>query len=661
MMAKAVSSPILQLIRRVVEDQSVRQLSDHHLLQQFSDQQDEAAFGTLLRRHGPTVLDVCRSVLGNEADAEDAFQATFLILVRKAPSIRKTASVGSWLHGVAYRTALKARLQSATRQKKEARAPARQVSEADDVTWREVRQVLHQELSGLAERYRVPLVLCYLEGKTQDAAAAQLGLATSTLKERLERGRSLLRARLVRRGLGPAAVLLATAWPSATTSACLPATLVSSTGKAANLFAAGQAAAVPVKVAALTEGVLRAMLVTKLRNATAFLVVIALIGTGVIGVALQGPLAVARSRTEAQNEDKVATAVQGEKLAATDPRAKKTDESTPDVRILKGHSGAVYFGAFSPKSETLVTAAKGLEKTPRADEVIIWDVTAQKARHKIQFKDPGNVWSMTLSADGKTLAVGTPVGIQLRDVESGETKRTLEGPWALSTGPFSLTFAPDGRTLAAGGSARDNIVRLWDVQTGKLTGTLKGHEDAVVGLSFSPDGKTLASTGGQYDTTIRYWDVATGELRRTVQREQEKSKDGTEVVDGDWQTWPAAFSPDGKILARGRGAEVKFWDARTGQVKDRVIEDSHPASRLVQSLAFSPDGKLVAGGRTSGEIDVWETRPADAKNDWRIGNLKQTLKEEHSHPVMALAFSPSGELLASGDQEGRVRVWKMTK
>jgi RNA polymerase sigma factor (sigma-70 family) len=202
MMPKAVSSPILQLIRRVVDDQSVRQLSDHHLLEQFRDQQDETAFGTLLRRHGPMVLDVCRSVLGNEADAEDAFQATFLILARKAPSIRKTASAGSWLHGVAYRTALKARVQSATRQMNEARAPARQVSEPDDMTWREVRQVLHQELRGLAERYSVPLVLCYLEGKTQDEAAAQLGLATSTLKQRLERGRSLLRARLVRRGPG---------------------------------------------------------------------------------------------------------------------------------------------------------------------------------------------------------------------------------------------------------------------------------------------------------------------------------------------------------------------------------------------------------------------------------------------------------------------------
>src|SRR5262245_16228652 len=127
-MAKAVSSPILQLIRFVVKDERLGRLSDDILLQRFCEQRDEAAFATLLYRHGPMVLGVCRSVLGNEADADDAFQATFLILARKSASIRKTASVGSWLHGVAHRTALKARAQSATREKNEASAPGRHAS-----------------------------------------------------------------------------------------------------------------------------------------------------------------------------------------------------------------------------------------------------------------------------------------------------------------------------------------------------------------------------------------------------------------------------------------------------------------------------------------------------------------------------------------------------
>src|SRR5262245_7258815 len=123
-MVQAVSSPILQLIRRAVDDRRVRELSDADLLQRFAQQHEEVAFQALLRRHGAMVLDVCRGVLGNEADAEDAFQATFLILARKAASIRKSASVGSWLHGVAYRTSLKARAQSRTRRKHDTRVPA---------------------------------------------------------------------------------------------------------------------------------------------------------------------------------------------------------------------------------------------------------------------------------------------------------------------------------------------------------------------------------------------------------------------------------------------------------------------------------------------------------------------------------------------------------
>gem|GEM_PF-246454 len=291
LMAQAVPSPVLQLIRQFVEDESVRQLSDQHLLRQFSDCRDELAFGTLLRRHGPMVLNVCRGVLSNEADAEDAFQATFLILARSAGSIRKAGSVESWLHGVAYRMALKARAQSATRQKNEARVSVRTTSEPDDLTWREMQEILHEELTGLAERYRAPLVACYLQGKTQDETAAQLGLAKSTLKERLERGRSLLRARLVRRGLGPAALLLATAWPSAAASASLPVVLTSSTIKAASLYATGQAvgsSVISARVAALTEGALKPMLLANAKTVAILATAFAVLTIGLGGLTLAG-------------------------------------------------------------------------------------------------------------------------------------------------------------------------------------------------------------------------------------------------------------------------------------------------------------------------------------------------------------------------------------
>jgi RNA polymerase sigma factor (sigma-70 family) len=270
---KDVSSPILELLRRAVDEGCVRALPDHELLARFRTGHDHAAFHTLLRRHGPMVLDVCRAVLGHEADAEDAFQATFLTLTRKAGSVRKGESLGSWLHGVAYRTSLKARARAAARRQHETRAPAAIAAAPDDLTWPEVRRVLHEELNRLPERCRLPLVLCYLEGRTQEQAADELGLAKSTLRERLERGRELLRGRLVRRGLGPAA-LLAAAWPAAQATAALPRSLVTATLQAVSPAAAAGASA--ARAATLTEGVLRTMLRNKIK--TAALVILVAVG-----------------------------------------------------------------------------------------------------------------------------------------------------------------------------------------------------------------------------------------------------------------------------------------------------------------------------------------------------------------------------------------------
>jgi RNA polymerase sigma factor (sigma-70 family) len=202
-MTRTATSPILHLIRRVVEDRRLKDLPDQELLRCFLAGHDKAAFDALLRRHGSMVLDVCRNVLRNEQDAEDAFQATFLVFAQKAGAIRKGASVGSWLYGVAYRTASNSRTRSARRQKHEARSGTTAVA-ADDFTWREVQQLLHAELNRLPERQRAPLVHCYLEGKTQDEAARLLGVSKAAVKKRLEAGRALLRARLVRQGLGPA-------------------------------------------------------------------------------------------------------------------------------------------------------------------------------------------------------------------------------------------------------------------------------------------------------------------------------------------------------------------------------------------------------------------------------------------------------------------------
>src|SRR5437763_166581 len=154
-MVKRPDSPVLLVLKQMVEDPGMKNLPDHNLLRRFIAQHDEAAFAALIRRYGTTVFGVCRCLLPCEADAEDAFQATFLVLARNAESIRKGQSLGSWLYGVAYKTALKARARAANRRSHEAKAPVRSVSSPlDDLTWREALVVLHEQLHRLPHEYR---------------------------------------------------------------------------------------------------------------------------------------------------------------------------------------------------------------------------------------------------------------------------------------------------------------------------------------------------------------------------------------------------------------------------------------------------------------------------------------------------------------------------
>jgi RNA polymerase sigma factor (sigma-70 family) len=256
-------------------------LTDGQLLECFLSRRDGAAVAALVRRHGPMVWGVCRRALGNYHDAEDAFQATFLVFVRKAATVWPREAVANWLYGVAYQTARKARSNAAQRGRRE-----RQVAEMPDpiVTaadlGRDLRSVLDDELHRLPEKYRAAIVLCDLEGKTRKAAALQMGVPEGTLSGRLDRGRALLAQRLARRGLAPAAAALAILAPSGV-SAAVPDAVLASTIRAATLAAAGQAAgALSAPVAALTEGVLHTMRLAKLKIVSAVLLLALALGGG---------------------------------------------------------------------------------------------------------------------------------------------------------------------------------------------------------------------------------------------------------------------------------------------------------------------------------------------------------------------------------------------
>ena len=171
-MANSPTGALLQFINRMIGMRAGEQGSDAHLLEQFITFRSEAAFEVLLKRHGPLVLGVCRRVLGHEQDADDVFQATFLVLARQAGSIRKRQAVGSWLYGVAYRPAMRAKAEAARRRKLERQAGTMPRAEpSTEPFWKELTPVLDEELHRLPEKYRAPLILCHLQGKTHEQAA----------------------------------------------------------------------------------------------------------------------------------------------------------------------------------------------------------------------------------------------------------------------------------------------------------------------------------------------------------------------------------------------------------------------------------------------------------------------------------------------------------
>ena len=262
--------------------------TDGQLLERFIARRDEAAFAALVRRHGPMVHGVCRRVIGNLHDADDAFQATFFVLARKAEDVQPRDMIGNWLYGVAYRTALKARSVRARR-----RAVEKQVDEmpqlpaVEQELWLDLQPLLDQELNKLPAVYRTPVVLCDLEGQARKDVARQLGVPEGTLSSRLTRGRQLLAKRLGRRGVTLSAFALGATLTQYAAAATVPAALAATTAKTATLLAAG-AGVVPASIALLMNATLKSLLLNKVTTLIA-LVVATVVGAGVVATRSPSP------------------------------------------------------------------------------------------------------------------------------------------------------------------------------------------------------------------------------------------------------------------------------------------------------------------------------------------------------------------------------------
>ncbi len=597
-------------------------LPDAQLLERFVQEHDEGAFAVLVERHGPLVLQVCRRVLHDRHAADDAFQATFLVLVRKAASIRKAELLGNWLYGVAFRTARRAKADAARRASRESRVPpSTPVDSLAELSARELCAVLDEELERLPSKYRDPFFLCFIQGQTRDQAARQLGSSLRTLHRRLERARKLLHARLTRRGLTLSVALAALGLTQQGARAAVPSLVASATIRMARLCGAGKAhaaGACSATALALADRVGRSMMLIKLKTMAALVAAACLIATGAGVLLHEEPTAPAVAVAVSAVDETKHAAVPSEKEEVLvdrhgDPLPAGALARLGTTRFRQG--SIVYCAAFSPDSKSIAAASAG-------EGGIVWETATGK--ELLQLQPNRHIYALAYTPDGNLVA-----GAGLFDVRTGAELRHFEGNQQGAT--MALAVSPDGKWVASGG--HDFMLRLWETASGKEIRQFEGHTGSVLGVAFSPDGKLLASAS--LDKTVRLWDMATGKPAGVLTGHEDRVKS-------------VAFAPDGKKLAScSEDGTVRMWDA----ISRRPIHVLQAKAGQVGSIAFSPDGKMLCSGHRDGTLHLWDVAGGVERLHWKA----------HTYQVHTTAFSGDGKFLVSGAaQDCGPRLWHAT-
>jgi RNA polymerase sigma factor (sigma-70 family) len=625
------------------------------------------------------VYGVCRRVLRRAEDAEDAFQATFLVLARKAATVTWQESVGRWLYQVAYRLAAEARTQIGRRAALEKQAAQRRKpAVANQEGLRDVCAVLDDELHRLPARYQQPLVLCYLEGLTRNEAAEQLGWSLRTLERRLVQGREQLHQALTRQGVTLSAALLASALASKAADAAVSTRLVAATARAAVPYATGKGGLeVGISAAAVTlaEGALSGTVGVSNRIVAlvTLLFVLAVGGLGLFLAAPGGTEPARAARTDPPAVRESTEPPQGDEILP--PRQDQLGDPLPPGAVARMGSSrfrhlthmASLGLVVSPDGQTLLTRSE--------DTIRAWNLDTGKLLYQIR-TEFGQHYP-EFSADGKRLAVIEKGVIYLRDPTTGQKLQRIPAAAELLKKPRLPAFSFDGSRLAV--TLREGEILLFDTATGRQVGSLDvqgaGKLRLVYFLVFAPDGQTLLSMGGGADgrEAICHWDLATQTLRKRVVPAHSGllSPDGRLIVASGrgpmtlWDTqtgqlrctlkadrdlnYPIAFSPDGKSLATtwaqsfgARDATVSLWDTATGELRRQF---RIPRTALRDQLFFSADGRrlFLPGGCL---VRLW-----DIKTGHEV--LEQ---DAHANAVMSLGFTPDGRWIVSGGDE-TIRVW----
>ncbi len=644
-------------------------LTDRQLLQRYADRRDEAAFAELVRRHGRLVLGVCWRILHDARDTEDAFQATFLVLARKAGSVPWRDSVSNWLYQAACRLSAELRRKAARQRTHERRAAEmRERRPPAQPEHEELARVIDFEIQRLPQRLRAPLLLCYLEGHPVDQAARQLGWSLRTTERRLQQGRDRLRGRLARRGLSLSAPLIAAALAQDAAAAIVSADLADSTVRLARHFAPEPArqVAAPARAMVLARGMLRGTGIMRTKVLAALLAGACLLAGG--GAAVLQAITDPEPSTEAPDEPMAAAQPMdslhtGERVGRVDrygdtlPPGASARMGTVRYRVL----GALAFDASGK------TYAFGSDRG-----VMLGDI----ASGRIDRCFPGNsrAWGVAFSADGTTLAANEDNWVEIWDIPTGRKLHSYR--LERVSFPHGLVFSPDGASVAAD---RDQWgIHVWDVKTGKelwRRSSLGDPSRLLTVGAFAPDGKTVLALEGRSNQLVALAS-ATGELVRRFQ--------------GLGGNARLVFSPDLSLYATGPGNDwsLHIHDTATGRELHRLSGFASTG----EGFAFSPDSKAlawcsqkqgcirlvdVASGKVTRRVasglkypSEWLHFLPDGKTLLFCPYREETLhywdleRDQEVHPpgghrggVGAVCYTPDGRQLVSASVDETVRFW----
>jgi RNA polymerase sigma factor (sigma-70 family) len=637
----ATAEPLLRHFHRLVSSLDAEPMSDTALLERFVRQRDEGAFAALVARHGPMVLGVCRRVLRDRHEAEDAFQATFLILARKAGSLRRPQSLAAWLYGTARRLALTARRARSRRLRREVHGreslPPAQGDPLDELRARELLRVLDEEMARLPEAYRLPMILCGLEGRSREEAARLLGGSAGSVKGRLEHGRARLRARLYQRGWVLSTALL----PAAMTpgrAARVPAALIDKAVHASRRFAAGVREGIAAEVWTLAQTGIQDMTAAKVKMTLVLALTLCVLAAGAGMMAWPAPGADREAGASQPAEPAKRPRLEAGKLS---PRTDLYGDPLPAGAIARlgtvrfRHGGWLMDVLVSPDGRTLISGG--------GHSVEIWDAQTGRRKWEITFPQapPHYVSGIDLSPDGKLLVVNRYERNKMRfwDLASGAEVYPFGD--AAPEG-IRAKFSPDGKLLATHDAQRPSSVSIWDVHKGKKIWTIEGTGSLswfVRSLAFSPDSKLLAFPG---ETGIRVWDLVAG-------KELYRLDAGTKTPLGC-----VVFSADGKLLAAaGNPAKhdkdhaIYLWDMATGKKAGTL--KGHEGD--IHALVVSPKDNVLASASRDGTIRFW-----DLQKRQEIARVLAPQRE-----YVALHFSADGRGLVSGENDGVLRLWDVRK